>query len=365
VTRLTPGAAAGVNLVVIPVDDPRGGSVLPDPADAQSGLITRPPAPRWRRVGFELACAIVVGSGVALTLHLLITSRAEPARWGVEALGAAAVLLGVYGMTRWWWAGPTREVIDCITRIRAGNAPIEELSSIARGPRAIAPVVQELLRELRQQRRDLATLNEEIRQRVAQRTDALERTIGTLRHQATRDALTGLFNRRFLDTYLPQVIQRCREQHAEVAVVMADLDHFKSLNDTLGHAAGDDLLRSVGQVIRSTVRGEDVPFRVGGDEFFIAMPMSTMAHGQALGERISSLIDALGRTFKLPKRPRLSFGVACLTEVADGSAAGLMSLADKALYDCKRSRRDAQIVAPADSRAPLQAAGSSLQCPAQ
>lgn len=333
---------------------------MPDHADAP-GPITRPPAPRWRQVGFELACAIVVGSGVALSLHLLVTSRAEPARWGVEALGAMAVLLAVYGMTRWWWFRPLRNALDCVACIRAGEAPIEELASVGRGAGAITPILQELLRELRLQRCEIATLHEEIRQRVAQRTDALERTIGTLRHQATRDALTGLFNRRFLDTYLPQVLQRCREKHVDVAVVMADLDHFKSLNDTLGHAAGDDLLRTVSQLIRSTVRGEDASFRMGGDEFFIVMPASTISDGQALAERLSSLVDALGRTFKLPNRPRLSIGVACLTDVADGSATGIMALADKALYDCKHARRDG---VSRSSALPLQASGSSLQCPA-
>jgi diguanylate cyclase (GGDEF)-like protein len=315
-------------------------------------------------VGFELACAIVVGSGVALVLHLLITSRAEPARWGVEALGAAGVLLAVYGITRWWWAKPTRELCDLIEAVRAGDAPIEALADVRHGPRVLAPVLQDVLRELRQQRLDLATLHEEIRQRVAQRTDALQRTIGTLRHQATRDALTGLFNRRFLDTYLPQVVKRATERRADVAVIMADLDHFKTLNDTLGHAAGDELLRSVGQIIRSTVRGEDVPFRVGGDEFLIVIPNGAIEHAKALGERVASLVEALGKTYKLPQRPGMSFGLACLTEATDGSAVGLVALADKALYDCKRARQGGQ-TATNDIRAPLQVADPSLQCPVQ
>ena len=338
---------------------------MPDPAETH-GPISRPaPASLLRRLAFELACAIVVGSGMALVLHLLITSRAEPARWGVEALGAAGVILAVYGMTRWWWGRPTRELCELIDAVRAGHAPIEALSDVRHGPKTLAAVVQDLLREWREQQRDLATLHEEIRQRVAQRTDALERTIGTLRHQATRDALTGLFNRRFLDTYLPQVVKRALERHSDVALVMADLDHFKCLNDTLGHAAGDELLRSIGQIIRSTVRGEDVPFRVGGDEFLIVIPNGTIEHAQALGRRVSSLVHSLGRTFKLSERPGMSFGVACLTNAPDGSAAGLMALADKALYDCKRARRGGEAAAAGAVPAPLQAAGSSLQCPAQ
>jgi diguanylate cyclase (GGDEF)-like protein len=337
---------------------------LSDPAEAQRP-ISRRLAPLVRRVAFELACAIVVGSGVTLVLHLLIISRAEPARWGVEALGAAGVVLAVYGMTRWWWWRPIRELQELIDAVRAGKAPIEALSDVRHGPNSLAAVVQDLLGEWREQKRDLATLHEEMRQRVAQRTDALERTIGTLRHQATRDALTGLFNRRFLDTYLPQVVKRGVERHGDVAIVMADLDSFKILNDTLGHAAGDELLRSVGQIVRSTVRGEDVPFRVGGDEFLIVIPDGAAAHARALGQRISSLVDSLGRTYKLPERPGLSFGVACLTQVADGSAAGLMALADKALYDCKRARRGNGGDGAEVARDPLQTAASTLQCRAQ
>jgi diguanylate cyclase (GGDEF)-like protein len=193
-----------------------------------------------------------------------------------------------------------------------------------------------------------------MRQRVAQRTDALERTIGTLRHQATRDPLTGLFNRRFLDQYLPQVVQRSMSQGMDVAVLMCDLDHFKLLNDTLGHAAGDDLLKSVGQIIRSTIRGEDVPFRVGGDEFLVVLPSSTAEHAWALGERLASLVDGLGKTLKLPRRPRLSFGVACLTEVADRSVNGLLLRADQALYERKRVRQGA-------ARPVLTGSGAALQ----
>jgi diguanylate cyclase (GGDEF)-like protein len=275
------------------------------------------------------------------------------------------VCLAVFGMTRWWWGRPTRELRNLIERIRAGDAPIEELAAIRHGPRAIVPVIQSLLRDLREQRRELATLNEEIRQRVAHRTDALERTIGTLRHHATRDGLTGLFNRRFLDTFLPQVLKRCSEKGLDITLVMADLDHFKLLNDTLGHAAGDELLRSIGQLIRSTIRGEDAAFRLGGDEFVIVMPACGPAQGRALAERLASLVDALGRTYKVARRPRMSYGVACLTEVPGGSPAELMLRADQALYDCKRARQAERDPASNSLSEPLQPDGPSIQCPAQ
>jgi diguanylate cyclase (GGDEF)-like protein len=268
-----------------------------------------------------------------------MTAEVQPTRWAADALVAGASLGVVYGLTVWWWGRPLHKTLTLIDRVRAGEAPIEELSDVHRGGRKLVPVLQGLLRTMREQEREIAILKDEMRQRVAQRTDALERTIGTLRHQATRDPLTGLFNRRFLDQYLPQVIQRSMSQGMDVAVLMGDLDHFKLLNDTLGHAAGDDLLKSVGQIIRSTVRGEDVPFRFGGDEFLVVLPSSSAEHAWALGERLASLVDGLGKMLKLPKRPRLSFGVACLTEVPDRSVNGLVSRADQALYERKRARQ--------------------------
>jgi diguanylate cyclase (GGDEF)-like protein len=301
------------------------------------------------------ALSAIAGGACALAAYVLMMADVQPTRWAVDALVAGAALGVVYGLTVWWWGRPLRKTLSLIDRIRAGEAPIEELSDIRRGGRKLVPVLQDLLREIRQQGCEIATLKDEMRQRVAQRTDALERTIGTLRHQATRDPLTGLFNRRFLDQYLPQVVQRSISQGMDVAVLMCDLDHFKLLNDTLGHAAGDDLLKSVGQIIRSTVRGEDVPFRAGGDEFLVVLPSSTAEHAWALGERLASLVEGLGKSLKLSKRPRLSFGVACLTEVTDRSVAGLLERADRALYERKRTRQGGAAADLAVPSAALQA----------
>ena len=128
-----------------------------------------------------------------------------------------------------------------------------------------------MLRDSRRKRAEAAALEHETRQRIANRTDALERTIGSLRQQATRDVLTGLFNRRMLEEYLPQAVKRCKEARIGLCLLMIDVDHFKLLNDTLGHAAGDELLKTIGQLIRSTIREKDLAFRCGGDEFVVQL----------------------------------------------------------------------------------------------
>jgi diguanylate cyclase (GGDEF)-like protein len=232
-----------------------------------------------------------------------------------------------------------RRLRDLARAAQEGDVAIEELSEVRGGVGPLVPVVQSLLRELRQQQVVIAELNFEMQQKVASRTDALERVIGSLRHQATRDALTGLFNRRFLDQFLPQAVARARSLRTDLSVLMIDVDNFKVLNDTLGHAAGDDLLRAIGQLIRSTVRGEDVAFRCGGDEFVILLPGYDHKAGRGLADRLTSLVDALAKTIKVPAAPRLSIGVATLGDLGDGGSPELLlEAADRSLYDVKHVR---------------------------
>jgi diguanylate cyclase (GGDEF)-like protein len=280
--------------------------------------------------------------GFAWLIRLLIERDPVRGAWTLQVmLAVAALMSGCWTAAHRYrtWTLPMRRLQQLLARAREGEGSIDALAEIDGGPRAIVPAIQEMLRELRSQRGAIAELESEMRTRVANRTDALERTIGTLRHQATRDPLTGLFNRRFLDEYLSQAVQKHLRQHKELCVLMIDVDHFKLLNDTLGHAAGDDLLKAIGQLIRSTIRGEDVGFRCGGDEFVVLLPGSTAESGQALADRLVSLVDALGKTIKLPKPPRLAVGMATLFGDAANTPRALLAMADRALYEVKRARK--------------------------
>jgi diguanylate cyclase (GGDEF)-like protein len=281
--------------------------------------------------------------GFAWLIRLLVERDPIQGAWTAQVmLALAALVSGCWPTAHRYrtWTLPMRRLQQLLAQAREGEVSIDMLAEIDGGPRAIIPPIQDMLRELRNQRGALAELESEMRTRVANRTDALERTIGSLRQQATRDPLTGLFNRRFLDEYLNQAVQKHLRQHKELCVLMIDVDHFKLLNDTLGHAAGDDLLKAVGQLIRSTIRGEDVGFRCGGDEFVVLLPGSTVESGQALADRLVSLVDALAKTIKLvPKPPRLSVGMAAV--FADGAKTPqtLLATADRALYEVKRARK--------------------------
>ena len=144
-----------------------------------------------------LAVAGTIGLGT-LTLSLIVPT-------------ACVALFGLFLLRqeqKWVW--PVKRMNQMLPQIRAGELPIDSLNEIDGGLRMLAAQMREVFRDLRIQKTRLAEIAAEMNQRVANRTGALERTIGSLRQQATRNALTGLFNRRMLDQFLPQEIERCR-----------------------------------------------------------------------------------------------------------------------------------------------------------
>jgi diguanylate cyclase (GGDEF)-like protein len=225
--------------------------------------------------------------------------------------------------------------------IREGREPVASLSRVSGPLAALASACHDLAHDLKMEKARAAHLENETRQRIANRTQALERTIGTLRQQAARDGLTGLFNRRSLDAYLPDAIERCQSAGTPLCLLMLDIDYFKPLNDTLGHASGDQMLKSLAQIIRSTVRENDLAFRSGGDEFVVVLEESDGAAGRVIAERLAGLGDSLGRTFRLMPPPTLSVGIATLAELEEASAPALLARADESLYQVKAAHHSA------------------------
>jgi diguanylate cyclase (GGDEF)-like protein len=257
--------------------------------------------------------------------------------WG---LLATSVLLSIALWRRLRrWQTSLGKLEQTLGDVQAGEAPIEELSEVQGPLLPLVESIQEILRELRRQKAELAAVELEIRQRVAQRTDALERTIGSLRHQANRDPLTGLCNRRMLDKHVGELIRQAREAGSDLCLLMLDLDNFKVLNDTLGHAAGDEILRTIGQIIRSSIRQQDLAFRCGGDEFMLVLPDDGQEAGQTLTRRLVSLIESLGKTLKTPKPLGVSIGLISLSETSDEDLRTLLAKADKRLYSVKAERK--------------------------
>lgn len=157
---------------------------------------------------------------------------------------------------------------------------------------------------------------------------------------ATVDPLTGLANRQTMRTQLTGERDRAIRQRLPLALALADIDHFKKINDTFGHAQGDTVLRAVAQVLRGTVRPYDVVYRYGGEEFLICLPGTNAETGAHALERIRQAIAALTLTDDkgTPIPVTATFGVAEVD--ADTSVDDAIERADKALYDGKRSGRN-------------------------
>ena len=173
----------------------------------------------------------------------------------------------------------------------------------------------------------------------------VRKTERTLRHQALRDPLTGLFNRRFFDAGLAQQIMRSRRSGEPASLLMLDIDHFKNYNDEYGHEAGDAVLRAIGQLLQTQVRGGDVACRFGGEEFVILMPDAPLESAKERGRQILEAIRGL----EIPHQGHLlpsvtaSLGVAGFPAHAS-DAEGILEAADNALYMAKRTGRDRMVI---------------------
>jgi diguanylate cyclase (GGDEF)-like protein len=162
-----------------------------------------------------------------------------------------------------------------------------------------------------------------------------------LRRQSTVDELTGLYNRRYLSETLRRELFRAERKRAALAIVMIDLDHFKRMNDTYGHDAGDAVLRAVGQCLRDGVRRSDIPCRYGGEELVLILPECDAAAALRCAEGLRSAIAALELRNGDTPLPQVtaSFGIAMWP--ANGEDGGaLLQAADGALYAAKNGGRN-------------------------
>jgi diguanylate cyclase (GGDEF)-like protein len=162
-----------------------------------------------------------------------------------------------------------------------------------------------------------------------------------LRAQAIHDPLTGLLNRRYLEEILARDLHRAHRRHADMSVVMLDLDNFKRFNDTFGHAAGDSVLRELGRVIRGILRKTDIICRYGGDEFVLVMSDSTGKDSRTRMEEIGARVKEVGRGDVHAKFGWITFSAGIAQAGPNGSdSTELLHAADRALYVAKAAGGD-------------------------
>jgi len=186
----------------------------------------------------------------------------------------------------------------------------------------------------------LARVRSQVRKR--RYTERLRDNVQISIEMAITDALTGLFNRRYMENHLAALIEQATGRGKPLALMELDIDHFKSINDTHGHDAGDDVLREFALRIKRSIRGIDLACRTGGEEFVIVMPETDLTVAAMVAERLRRRIAA--EPFSINQGERsipvtLSIGLAALRGADDGSAS-LLKRADQALYRAKREGRN-------------------------
>ncbi|HEX4515258.1 MAG TPA: diguanylate cyclase, partial [Polyangiaceae bacterium] len=158
---------------------------------------------------------------------------------------------------------------------------------------------------------------------------------------ALRDDLTKAFNKKHFLDRLEQEVAFCRRHGSPLSLVMFDVDHFKKVNDTYGHLAGDQVLAKLSQIAAAAVRTEDIFARYGGEEFAILCRGIALGSAGMLAERIRMMVEAAQFVFESGLVPvTISMGVAAYPEVAVQNGLELISASDEALYAAKRSGRN-------------------------
>mgnify|MGYP000218169027 FL=1 len=173
--------------------------------------------------------------------------------------------------------------------------------------------------------------------------DSLRDNVASSIDLAVTDGLTGLHNRRYLDTHLETLVARALNRGKELSLLITDIDRFKAVNDTHGHDAGDDVLREFARRLRINVRGMDLACRYGGEEFVIVMPDTPPHVAAEVAERLRAQIESDGFSIENGARSievTVSVGVTSLIQSEAENAKALLKRADEALYEAKQTGRN-------------------------
>jgi diguanylate cyclase (GGDEF)-like protein len=204
------------------------------------------------------------------------------------------------------------------------------------------------LRDAREQLRFAQQARQSANEALQKQLDEIHVLQAQLRDQANRDPLTGLYNRRYLDSTLERELARCKREGQPLSLMLIDIDHFKLINDTYGHQAGDEVIKYLADMLSSQARAADVACRFGGEEFLLLLPNMPQDNALEKAEQWRSTFAATTIAFgEFHMQVTLSCGIA--TYPGHGtSPAELIRCSDQALYRAKMEGRNRVVVFNAD-----------------
>ncbi len=325
--------SAGVVVTRTPFLDSAVGTNFAD--HALFHAISRANEGQLRAVGFDgvdryYAFLRIPGTGMRTLVSMPATVITLPADEQIALTMALTLCVGTLMVLLGWWLAERMVV-----------APIQHLAQDVRdmsldGGAALGPP------EVREFRPLVSAINE-VAERLAERTAELRNHNGRLAALARTDGLTGLANRRSFDVQLSAEWVRSGDRSHPLSLIMVDVDHFKLFNDTQGHPAGDEALKSVARMLAAACAGTPhLAARYGGEEFVVLMPDTDLPSATEFAENARRLVAALAIPHPSVPTRRLtaSFGVASEIPEATGSPDNLISAADQALYEAKRLGRN-------------------------
>lgn len=238
------------------------------------------------------------------------------------------MVLAATAPTVYWFATPfilrsVRALLGAVKRVQAGR--LSARTGLIHGKDELA---------------QLGSAFDEMAKALQDRSADLTWAMQDLGQQAITDALTGLYNRRFMFDALPRELSRARRKGTSIAVLIVDIDHFKRVNDSYGHEVGDLVLKAVADLIRSTVRSSDYCFRHGGEEISVVMPEAAdgvLIRAEGIRVAVQSLeVKCPGDTLA---KITVSIGLAVFPECGTDADSPLRA-ANDALYEAKAAGRN-------------------------
>jgi len=283
-------------------------------------------------------CAVVFALGVACVFLLMRADRRrEAARLSIVGTATppqnASREINVISEMMRSYIRETRNYWSYLNDTNEQLAkPIEQLELMS--------VVASLIKE----NRSLLDSSYELQLRLEEsqsRINTLTHDVDAVREESQQDALTQFYGRRYFDEMLPKCVASAIENKQQLCLMLIDIDAFKHINDTSGHLAGDDIIKSIGALIAGSVRRSDVAARYGGDEFAIILPGASKGDAVHIAERMRSLLGI--KKWRLnenggPDAVTVSIGIASLAST--DSAKELFERADASLYKAKASGKN-------------------------